>query len=67
MKIANDERLAILKQYARQHFRLTRNVRILVLLVSEEETREYRKLSTEEVEINQALREHLNLHTIFTQ
>ena len=59
MKIANDERLAILKQYARKHFRLTKNVRILMLLVSEEETSEYRELAAREVETNPALREYI--------
>ena len=62
MKIANDERLAILKQYAREHYGLTRNVRILVLLISEEETREYCELAAREVETNQALREYIERH-----
>lgn len=40
MKIGNDERLSILKQYARKRFGLTRNVRVLVLLISEKEREE---------------------------
>jgi hypothetical protein len=62
VKIANDERLTILKQYARKHFKLTKNVRIQVLLVSEEETREYRELAAREVETNPALREYIERH-----
>ncbi len=62
MKIANDERLTILKQHARKHFRLTKNVRILVLLISEEETRKYRELAAREVETNPALREYIERH-----
>lgn len=62
MRIANDERLTILKQYARKHFGLTKNIRILVLLTSEEETREYRELAAREVETNPALREYIESH-----
>jgi hypothetical protein len=63
VKIANDERLSILKEYARKHFNLTKNVRILVLLISENETIEYRKLAAKEIETNQALKEYIRKHS----
>jgi hypothetical protein len=62
MRIANDERLSVLKEYARKHFRLTRNVRVLVLLVSEEETRVYRELAAREIETTPVLKEFIKSH-----
>lgn len=63
MRIANDERLSILKEYARKHFRLGKNVRTLVLLFSEKETREYCELAAREVETNRALQEFIKQHS----
>jgi hypothetical protein len=39
MQIVRDERLSILKQFAREKFGLARNVRILIISISEEEHR----------------------------
>jgi hypothetical protein len=63
VRIANDERLSILKEYARKHFRLSKNVRTLVLLISEKETREYCELAAKEVETNRALQEFIKQHS----
>jgi hypothetical protein len=62
VRIANDERLSILKEYARKHFRLSKNVRTLVLLISEKETRECRELAARKVETNPALQEFIKQH-----
>ena len=64
MLIANDERLSILKEYARKHFRLTKNVRILVLLISEKENDEYRRLEKREIENNIELQEFIKKHSV---
>ena len=58
VKIANDERLAILNEYARKHLRLTKNVLVLVLLISEEEREAYRELAKREMETTARLASH---------